>query len=93
MLRLECPLQSEDGYLIMGKKISELKKLRYLQCPAAHFIGNGRHSLPQLRWLNWLRCPFRFTITKLSLKNLVILQLTGSDIDENWSGWSQIEVN
>ncbi|XP_056174000.1 disease resistance protein RPV1-like [Syzygium oleosum] len=46
----------------------------------------------ELRYLSWHYFPMVFNLTNFSLRKLVILDLSMSDITENWDGWSHIKV-
>ncbi|XP_030470856.2 disease resistance protein RPV1-like [Syzygium oleosum] len=48
--------------------------------------------LPELRWLSWHYFPMDFKLTKISLRKLVILDLSKSKITEKWDGWSHIKL-
>lgn len=48
--------------------------------------------LPKLQWLSWHNYPPKFDITKFSLANLAILDLSWSKLTDSWDGWSHIEV-
>ncbi|OWM86775.1 hypothetical protein CDL15_Pgr015811 [Punica granatum] len=63
-------------------------------CPSIwfRFDGDMNRVLTKLRWLSWHNCPADFRATNLNLPNLVILDLSWSDISEAWDGWSQIKV-
>ncbi|KAL3727497.1 hypothetical protein ACJRO7_032259 [Eucalyptus globulus] len=48
--------------------------------------------LPQLQWLSWNNiCP-TFEIAKFSMENLIILDLSRSEITHDWKGWSHMKV-
>ncbi|PKI53255.1 hypothetical protein CRG98_026387 [Punica granatum] len=69
-----------------------LKNLRFLEWYRFRFDGDMNRVLTKLRWLSWHNCPADFRATNLNLPNLVILDLSWSDISEAWDGWSQIKV-
>ncbi|XP_059638870.1 uncharacterized protein LOC132281156 [Cornus florida] len=75
------------------KKFAERSKLRYLQINEAEVVvGDFKHRLLNLRWLCWQDSPLHFEATNFHTKKLVILDLSGSRIPENWKGWSQITM-
>ncbi|KAK3417782.1 hypothetical protein EUGRSUZ_H03746 [Eucalyptus grandis] len=48
--------------------------------------------LPQLRWLSWHNiCP-TFEITNFSMENVIVLDLSQSQITNDWKGWSHMKV-
>ncbi|XP_043698617.1 disease resistance protein L6-like [Telopea speciosissima] len=63
--------------------------LRLLQVDYAKVARNFEHPFPELRWLSWKRCPTQFT--PINLRKLCVLDLSHSDITENWMGWNYIE--
>lgn len=63
--------------------------MRFLELAGASFEGNSEGLLKNLRWHSWHKCPESF---QFSLKNLVILDLSQSIIDENWTGWSKVQI-
>ncbi|XP_059640974.1 disease resistance protein L6-like [Cornus florida] len=74
-------------------KFAERSKLRYLQIDKAKLVvGDFKHRLLNLRWLRWRYSPLDFEATNFHMKKLVILDLRGSTIPENWKGWSQIKM-
>ncbi|XP_056175896.1 disease resistance protein L6-like [Syzygium oleosum] len=48
--------------------------------------------LPQLRWLSWRRIPPIFNITNFSMEDVVFLDLSSSEITDDWKGWRHMEV-
>ncbi|XP_039169926.1 disease resistance protein RUN1-like [Eucalyptus grandis] len=86
-------LEFGDGY--KGKirfecnQFDGLQNLRFLKLDRADIRGNfGNHFFWRLRWLDWQGCPEIFEDhLNLNLQNLVILDLSGSLVHGNWSGW------
>ncbi|KAM7465885.1 hypothetical protein LguiB_013447 [Lonicera macranthoides] len=76
-----------------GEKFCRLPNLRYLTLDALGLYGDFKHCLPNLRWLQWRYCMLEFTPTNLHLRNLVILDLSFSDITEQSHLWSQIQMS
>ncbi|KAL3727492.1 hypothetical protein ACJRO7_032254 [Eucalyptus globulus] len=48
--------------------------------------------LPRLRWLSWHNIPPTFKIANFSIENLIILDLSRSEITHNWKGWRHMKV-
>ncbi|KAL3727590.1 hypothetical protein ACJRO7_032343 [Eucalyptus globulus] len=48
--------------------------------------------LPQLRWLSWHYIPPSFKISNFSMEDVVILDLSWSNITQEWQGWSHMKV-
>ncbi|XP_056174254.1 disease resistance protein RPV1-like [Syzygium oleosum] len=59
--------------------------------PANVFRENS-YLLPHLRWLSWHGIPPTFNIANFSMENVVILDLSDSEITDDWKGWSHMEV-
>ncbi|KAF8033928.1 hypothetical protein BT93_C0266 [Corymbia citriodora subsp. variegata] len=66
--------------------------LKFLHLSKVDFVGDFKDSLSELRWLKWEECPDSFEATNVHLENLIILDLSGSYISENWRGWSSITM-
>ncbi|KAI6681344.1 hypothetical protein NL676_035225, partial [Syzygium grande] len=76
-----------------GEQFKELTNLRFLQAAnGAKFIGDFQNLLPQLRWLRWQNCPSYFEVTNFHPKKLVVLDLSSSDITEDWGGWDPLKM-
>ncbi|KAK9293205.1 hypothetical protein L1049_021194 [Liquidambar formosana] len=54
--------------------------------------GDFQLLLPNLRWLHWCGWSGNFALKNFHLKNLVILDLSYSDITYDWEAWSQIKM-
>ncbi|XP_039156065.1 disease resistance protein RPV1-like [Eucalyptus grandis] len=48
--------------------------------------------LPQLRWLSWRDIPPTFNITNFFVEDVVILDLSWSEITDDWKGWNHMKV-
>ncbi|XP_042485510.1 disease resistance protein RUN1-like isoform X2 [Macadamia integrifolia] len=78
-----------NNQCMMIESFAAMTKLRLLQVDNATVAGNLVLSFPEMRWLSWKRCPMQFTPT--SLRRLCVLDLSESDITENWMGWNYIK--
>ncbi|XP_039168586.1 disease resistance protein RPV1-like [Eucalyptus grandis] len=54
----------------------------------AHLSGDFKDLMKGLKWLQWQRCPASFEVNNFDVKELVVLELQGSEINEKWEGWS-----
>ncbi|XP_048137912.1 disease resistance protein Roq1-like [Rhodamnia argentea] len=57
-----------------------------------NFTGDFQNLLPQLRWLQWQNCPSDFAAANFHPKKLVVLDLSYSQISEDWGGWGPLKV-
>ncbi|KAF8032683.1 hypothetical protein BT93_D1567 [Corymbia citriodora subsp. variegata] len=73
------------------EQFETLPNLRFLMVSSAKLIGDSRNLLPELRWLMWRGDP-TFMATSFCLKNLVILNLSRSNISQLWEGWSHLKM-
>lgn len=80
-----------SSFTLAGLK--NLRNLRFLECHRMDLVGEFEDVLSKLVWLQWHFCPTDFKDTKMNLENLLILELCGSKIDENWYGWSNMKVH
>ncbi|KAF8040299.1 hypothetical protein BT93_B2514 [Corymbia citriodora subsp. variegata] len=65
-----------------------LQNLRFLELDQAVIWGDFGDHFSSLRWLDWQGCPKIFDDhLYLNLQDLVILDLSRSQVDEDWSGW------
>jgi hypothetical protein len=76
------------------EEFRELPNLRFLRVDYADLVGDFKHLLLNLRWLQWHKCLGKSTITNFHLKNLVILDLSNNNyLKDDWEDWSQIKVS
>ncbi|KAK3438002.1 hypothetical protein EUGRSUZ_C02644 [Eucalyptus grandis] len=69
-----------------------LPELRFLKLDNAKVSGNFKGAFARLRWFCWQRCPLDFSAVNFVLTELIILDLSWSDITKDWRGWSEIKV-
>ncbi|XP_039168794.1 disease resistance protein RUN1-like isoform X2 [Eucalyptus grandis] len=77
-----------DGDIYTEKQFKNLTKLRYLHMINVHLSGNFKDLMKRLKWLQWRKCPPSFEVSTFDVKELVVLELQGSKINEKWEGWS-----
>ncbi|KAM7496897.1 hypothetical protein LguiA_021311 [Lonicera macranthoides] len=82
-----------DRERVGGEEFRKLPNLRYLRLGGIDFDGDFKNLLQNLRWLRWKYGPGNCAPTNFHLKNLVVLELYGSDIRDDWDGWSQIKMS
>ncbi|XP_043687963.1 disease resistance protein RPV1-like [Telopea speciosissima] len=77
---------------LMSEGFAEMIDLRLLQVDYAQFSPNCTNSFSELRWLSWRGCPAQYELTKFCPQNLVVLDLSNSEISEKWMGWNCIKM-
>ncbi|KAK3432302.1 hypothetical protein EUGRSUZ_D00730 [Eucalyptus grandis] len=85
-------LEFGDGYeekvSFECERFDGLQNLRFLKLDQADIRGNFGNRFWSLRWLDWRGCPEIFgDHLNLNLQNLVILDLSASQVHVGWSGW------
>ncbi|KAK3432301.1 hypothetical protein EUGRSUZ_D00729, partial [Eucalyptus grandis] len=88
-LGLDFAEGSERDNSVKCDQFDGLQNLRFLKLDRANIRGTFADGLLNLRWLDWQGCPKNFDNQSLNLnvRNLVTLDLSGSQVDEDWSGW------
>ncbi|XP_056174778.1 disease resistance protein L6-like isoform X2 [Syzygium oleosum] len=81
---------TEERYT--AEQFKEMTNLRFLQADGANFTGDFQSLLPKLRWLQWKGCPSDFVATNFHPKKLVVLDLSNSEISEDWGGWAPLKA-
>ncbi|KAK3419269.1 hypothetical protein EUGRSUZ_J01295 [Eucalyptus grandis] len=81
------------------RNLSNLPKLRYLSwhkfvqhCPSTKQFQKNPLVLPNLRYLSWHEFPIFFQLTSFSLMKIVILDLSHSQITNDWEGWNHLKM-
>ncbi|KAF8030683.1 hypothetical protein BT93_E2958 [Corymbia citriodora subsp. variegata] len=79
----------ESVVSIRCDRFDKLQKLRLLKLDRADIQGNFEDYFLRLKWFEWQGCPGAFHNKPLipNVQNLVVLDLSGSQVDKNWSGW------
>ncbi|XP_018730410.2 disease resistance protein RUN1-like [Eucalyptus grandis] len=78
----------QDGNIYVEKQFKNLKSLRFLQVEGARLSGDFKDSIEGLIWLRWQKCPMNFEVNNFHAKELRVLELSQSMINEKWKGWS-----
>ncbi|XP_039162861.1 putative disease resistance protein At4g11170 [Eucalyptus grandis] len=87
---------SLGGYLgfhegiLTSDEVAPLRNLRFFQGSWKCLVGDFNNLLPSLRWLSWKFYSSQFEATNFHPANLVILDLSWSNISEEWIGWEQL---
>ncbi|KAL3746486.1 hypothetical protein ACJRO7_015449 [Eucalyptus globulus] len=77
---------------IVPEELAALPDLRFLQVKGIDFFGNFENLGSKLRWLSWKVMRNRFYAQNFHFASLVVLDLSGSKIEDDWGGWSQIQL-
>ncbi|KAL3727306.1 hypothetical protein ACJRO7_032100 [Eucalyptus globulus] len=56
------------------------------------FFQRNSDLLPRLRWLSWHNIRPTFKIANFFVENLIILDLSWSEITHDWKGWSHMKA-
>lgn len=74
-------------------QFKNLQNLTFLKLDRAGIRGNFEKCFSMLRWLDWQGAPRTFDdqLQILNLQKLVILDLSGSQVDKDWRGWDLLE--
>lgn len=68
-----------------------LWNLRFLKLDCAYIEGNIQNLLANLRWLDWQMCPEKTPgLPYFNVENLIILDLSWSQVNQGWRGWELI---
>ncbi|CAN1264347.1 Disease resistance protein L6 [Linum perenne] len=75
---------------LTDKEFMKLTRLRYLEVRDGSLVGDFKGVLPNLRWLQLLKC--RSIPSDLNMKKLVILEMERCPVEDDWRGWSGTKV-
>ncbi|KAF7852400.1 hypothetical protein BT93_L0945 [Corymbia citriodora subsp. variegata] len=100
-MRLKFDHQSRC--LFKKEEFASLSNLRFLQvdrgdldmknhCPSTKRFRRNLLILPNLRYLSWHEFPISFRLTAFSLMKIVILDLSRSQITNDWEGWNHLKM-
>ncbi|CAN1751413.1 Disease resistance protein L6 [Linum perenne] len=80
----------DENLKLTDKEFKKLSGLRYLEVYGGNLIGDFKGVLPNLRWLRLKYC--RSIPSDLNMKKLVIFEMDGCPVKDEWRGWSGIKV-
>lgn len=75
--------EEEQGLVLFTKQFEPIVKLRLLQLRDVKLEGNFRHLPPEIKWLQWKKCPLKCLPSDLPPK-LTVLDLSESKIERVW---------
>ncbi|XP_048134065.1 disease resistance protein L6-like [Rhodamnia argentea] len=82
----------QGDIILTGKQFKKLTNLRFLDATGAHFSGDFKNTTKKLKWLRWQNCPSTFEANNFHAKELVVLDLSRSNLSDGWQGWSSIKM-
>ncbi|KAL3745228.1 hypothetical protein ACJRO7_014357 [Eucalyptus globulus] len=74
------------------EQFKDLTNLRFLQMEFASLTGDFQNLLPNLRWLQWQTTSWNFAAANFQPKKLVVFDLSGSGISDDWRGWDPFKI-
>jgi len=92
MIQAICLGKHDSKRSYTSENFKGLTNLRFLKVCGANFTGDFENMLSELRWLHWEHCPSNFVAANFHPKQLVVLNLSRSEISEDWGGWGPIKV-
>ncbi|KAF8038624.1 hypothetical protein BT93_B1222 [Corymbia citriodora subsp. variegata] len=92
-LSLEFPGFLCELIILKHDEFAELRNLRFFQGDKGSFVGDFNNLLSNLTWLSWQWQPSKFETTNFHTPNLVVLDLSCSEISEEWDVWNQIRAS
>ncbi|KAF8033890.1 hypothetical protein BT93_C0229 [Corymbia citriodora subsp. variegata] len=84
--------ENGSNMFMKRKSFERMHYLKFLHLSKVDFVGDFEDSLSKLRWLEWEECPNSFNAMNVHLEKLVMLDLSGGNMSENWGGWSSIKI-
>ncbi|KAL3746473.1 hypothetical protein ACJRO7_015436 [Eucalyptus globulus] len=77
---------------IESKELVALPNLRFFRMKGIDILGNFKNLLLELRWFSWEITHKEFYAKSFHFPNLVVLDLSRSNIEDDWGGWSQMQM-
>ncbi|XP_042505527.1 disease resistance protein RPV1-like [Macadamia integrifolia] len=91
--RLNIDFNSQSkSQCLMSEGFAAMTELRLLQVDYAECYVIFTNSFSELRWLSWRGCPDNYALTNFCPQKLAVLDLSNSNITENWIGWNCIKL-
>ncbi|XP_039165641.1 TMV resistance protein N-like [Eucalyptus grandis] len=91
---VEALSMTSDGcsHSIESKELVALPNLRFFRMKGIDILGNFKNLLLELRWFSWEITHKEFYAKSFHFPNLVVLDLSRSNIQDDWGGWSQMQL-
>ncbi|KAL3721734.1 hypothetical protein ACJRO7_034129 [Eucalyptus globulus] len=77
---------------IESKELVALPNLRFFRMKGIDILGNFENLLLELRWFSWEIMHKEFYVKSFQFPNLIVLDLSRSNIEDDWGGWSQMQM-
>ncbi|KAF8035840.1 hypothetical protein BT93_C1767 [Corymbia citriodora subsp. variegata] len=77
---------------IVPEELGALPNLRFLRVKGIDFFGNFENLVLKLCWLSWEVMHNKFYAENFHFVSLVVLDLSRSNIEDDWGGWSQFQI-
>ncbi|XP_048136646.1 disease resistance protein RPV1-like [Rhodamnia argentea] len=90
--KIEALSLGNRGDILTHDEVANLQNLRFLEANGVFLVGDFNNLLSNLRWFSWRWCPHEFAAANFHPTNLVVLDLSHSNVSEKWIGWNQIRV-
>ncbi|XP_056174740.1 disease resistance protein L6-like isoform X2 [Syzygium oleosum] len=84
--------RSRPATVLTSDEFMKVPSIRFLEMAGGNLSGDFEDLFSELRWLSWKNGPSMLSATNFCPKNLLILDLSSSRIDELWGGWTQLKV-
>ncbi|KAL3750012.1 hypothetical protein ACJRO7_011053 [Eucalyptus globulus] len=80
-----------EDIILQDDELANLRNLRFFQAEKVPLVGDFNNLLPSLTWLSCHRCPFKVMAENFHPTNLIVLNLSRSNISE--IGWIKAAKN
>ncbi|KAF7848037.1 hypothetical protein BT93_L2350 [Corymbia citriodora subsp. variegata] len=77
---------------IVPEELATLPNLRFLRVKDINFVGDFKNLVLKLCWLSWEVTHNKFCAENFHFVSLVVLDLSRSNIEDDWDGWSQFQM-
>ncbi|XP_035540154.1 disease resistance protein RPV1-like isoform X2 [Juglans regia] len=85
---LETKAEREREIILCTKSFESMTKLRLLQINYTRMVGKYKYLPAELKWLQWKGCPFKSIPADFSPRELAVLDLSDSKIEQVWGSYS-----
>ncbi|KAE8023361.1 hypothetical protein FH972_009069 [Carpinus fangiana] len=86
--RLHTKAKKEREVILYTNFFQSMVNLRLLQINYSRLEGRYKYLSPELKWLQWKRCPLKSLPSDFCPRELAVLDLSESKIEQVWGGYS-----